>query len=245
MANVRISDVVQPFNGEGDVTQWLDKLYLVAKLRKIENVETVLPLFLEGPAFAVYSEMKEEDKKDLTSIGAILKEAFGLNGFLAYEELTSRSWRTGEPVDVYLAELRRLAKLAGVETDAILKRAFVVGLPTAASREMRSMANVETASLATMLNRARALMAESVGESAAAFAAAPRFMKPKHQVDAAGNRSRRCHRCAGAHLLKDCPSTERLRCWTCGADNHLSRNCQHQGNSSGRASAPEVLPKTH
>jgi hypothetical protein len=236
--NVRISDVVQPFNGEGDIIQWLDKLSLVAKLRGITALEELLPLFLSGPAFAVYSEMEEDKKTDLASIVAVLKEAFALNGFIAYEQLVSRSWRAGEPVDVYLADLRRLAKLAGVESNAVLKRAFVVGLPTVASREMRSMSNVETVSLATLVNRARAFMAENVGESVVASAAAPGDTK----ADVVGGRGKpRCHRCSGPHKLKECPS--RPRCWSCGSDSHLSKDCR-QGNGDGRAAAPVAFPNS-
>ena len=108
---VRISDVVKPFSGEGDVVQWLDKLEIVAELRGIADVSKLLPLFLEGLAFAVYREMDPDEKGDLTAIKRALTDAFSLNAFQAYEQLTRRTWKD-EPVDVYLSDLRRLAKLA-------------------------------------------------------------------------------------------------------------------------------------
>ena len=249
MATVRLSDLIQPFSGEGDVVQWLDKLALVSKRLK-DTPADVLPLFLEGPAYAVYSEMPEEDKESADAIATALKEAFGLNGFLAYEQLSCRRWRTGEPVDVYLAELRRLAKLADVESENLLRRAFIVGLPPDVSRELRAMVKVATTDLPTIVVRARALMAETtVLESAAASAT----MKPGRRrgvVGGAGGGAKnrgergRCFRCGGQHLLRHCTATmdgQTLLCWTCGSQGHMARDC-HQGNASGRAGAPVALP---
>ena len=51
---VRIHDVVRPFSGEGDIVKWLEKVEMVARLRGITDLQNVLPLFLEGPAFAVF-----------------------------------------------------------------------------------------------------------------------------------------------------------------------------------------------
>ena len=45
-------------------------------------------------------------------------------------------------VDVYLSDLRRLAKLAQVESDSLLRRAFVVGLPAVVSRDLKALAKV-------------------------------------------------------------------------------------------------------
>ena len=51
------------------------------------------------------------------------------------------------PVDVYLSDLHRLAKLAGVESDCLLRRAFIVGLPAVVSRELRALAKVDNLSV--------------------------------------------------------------------------------------------------
>ena len=238
MANIRVSDIVQPYAGEGDVVQWLDKLTLVVKRLKNTSVADVLPLFLDGPAYAVYSEMPEADKKDSNLVAAALKEAFGLNSFLAYEEFTSRRWRDGEAVDVYLAELRRLAKLADVETDSLLRRQFIVGLPVAVSRELRAMRQVSATPLSDILNRARSLLAESTVRDSAAVSVA--------NIQNGAGKSRRCFRCGGAHFVKNCtaPAADAApRCWTCGMSGHTSRYCT-QGNAPRRAAALAALPNT-
>jgi hypothetical protein len=235
-ANVRISDVVRPFSGEGDVVKWISKLEMVTRLRGITELANFLPLFLEGPAFDVYSEMAEDSKEDIEEIKKVLTDAFGTNAFQAYELLMRRSW-SGEPVDVYLSDLRRLAKLAGVESEALLRRAFIVGLPPVVSRELRALAKIDRMTLATILERARALMAEQVSGTTAAVAVERR--QPQRTVSQPNQQRRRCYRCGGPHFVRSCKSP--LTCWTCGAEGHRSSECS--GNERGEASAPEAFPE--
>ena len=45
----KLSDrMIQPFDGEGDITAWLAKVELVAKLTGIKDVAVLVPLYLEG-----------------------------------------------------------------------------------------------------------------------------------------------------------------------------------------------------
>ena len=46
-----------------------------------------------------------------------------------------------------MAALWRLAKMANVESDELLRRAFIVGLPIGVSRELLAIANVDTTPL--------------------------------------------------------------------------------------------------
>ena len=128
-------------------------------MRSISDTSTLIPLFWEGPAYAVFTEMPEADRKKSDKIEEKLKEAFGTNPFRAYEELMQCKW-DGESVDVFLSRLRKLAKHAGVESDDLLRRAFVVGLPAYVSRELRSLPNIENAKIPSLLARARVLIDE-------------------------------------------------------------------------------------
>ncbi len=74
---------------------------------------------------------------------ASLVATFALNPFQAYEQFTRSVWRD-ELVYDYLKDLRGLAKLANTSSDALLVRAFVVGVPSKVSREIRAMSKVET-----------------------------------------------------------------------------------------------------
>jgi len=61
MSNVKLTDVLRIFDGAGDVVEWLEKLELVMELKKIDEEHIVLPMFLEGSALAVYTELSKEE----------------------------------------------------------------------------------------------------------------------------------------------------------------------------------------
>lgn len=232
----KIRDMIKCFDGSGDVSQWLAKVKLVSELNEIEEVSKIIPLFLEGAAFSVYAEMDAQDKDNAEKIEETLLLAFATNAFTAYEEFCRRVWRD-EPVDVYMTDLRRLARLAGVETDMLLMRAFIVGLPSAISRDLRAVSKIETMSLSEVVQRARCLISE-LSESSVSAAAVN--VNERRSVVA----KKRCFKCGGSHFTRFCRSTPRgdFKCWTCGEAGHISRNC-HQGNDNGRISAPAVLPQ--
>ena len=106
------SDILKPFMEEGDVVMWLNKRKLVAKLQKIEDVATLISMYMEGNVLAVYQEMGEKDQADAESIEKKLKTAFPEGSFEAYNKPRKITW-TGEPVDVYAVEIRRRAGLVG------------------------------------------------------------------------------------------------------------------------------------
>ena len=84
--NVKIlSDLVRPFDGQGDVMEWLSKIQLIADLREVTQLEKVIPLFLSGPAHCLYLDLSPEDKKSEQAIKNALIDAFGTNRFKAYD----------------------------------------------------------------------------------------------------------------------------------------------------------------
>ena len=52
-ANIKI----KPFDGSGDISEWLNKFQLIVKLRSIDNEASILPMFLEGSALSLYLEL--------------------------------------------------------------------------------------------------------------------------------------------------------------------------------------------
>ena len=162
MSTVKISaDMVKPFSGEGDAVAWLTKIELVAKLTGVKDEAAFIPLYLEGGAFAVYNEMGATERADAGAIKKALKDAFSDSMFAAYAKLVPVGYRwTGESVDVYANELRRLAGLAGFTGAAlehVVKLAFVSGFPDDVGVELQQMPNVEGATMTQVIGRARIL----------------------------------------------------------------------------------------
>lgn len=138
MASVKIEHVLKAFTGEGDVVAWLTKIKLVAKLQKVSDLASFMPLYLEGDALALYLELTEAEQKDSDSIEAKLKAAFAESPFVAFAKLSQKRW-SGEQVDVFANDLRRLGRLAGFKGDAletVVKLAFINGFPDYISSQL-------------------------------------------------------------------------------------------------------------
>ena len=103
--------LIPEFSGDStqNVVEWLEKAELVCKLRGVAHLESVLPLRLTGGAFAVYQQLPDADKQDIGKITKALRTAFAVDSFTAYEQFVGRRLQHGETVDMFLAELRRLA----------------------------------------------------------------------------------------------------------------------------------------
>ena len=132
------SDMVKPFTGDGDVVAWLQKVKLVAKLGGIVELASFIPLYLEGGALAVYMEMPEADKAVDAKIEERLKEVYTDRAFVAYGKLIGMRW-SGESVDVFANELRRLVGLAGFSGTGLeqaIRLAFIHGFPDDISVEL-------------------------------------------------------------------------------------------------------------
>ena len=156
-------EIVKTFSGEGDVVAWLKKVRLVAKLQKIDDLASFLPLYLEGDALNLYLEMKEEDQADAAKIEARLKAAFTEGSIEAWVRLGKKRW-VGEQVDVYVNEIRRLAGLAGYEGDGLertVKLAFVSGFPDTIATALERVKGFKTLPVSDLVEEARILAAKS------------------------------------------------------------------------------------
>ena len=80
-------DVIPPFIGEGDVVRWIKKMKLVAKLQKVQDLASFIPLFLHGDALALYLEMSNENQVRAEQIEMRLMITLTEGPFEAYEKL--------------------------------------------------------------------------------------------------------------------------------------------------------------
>ena len=255
MATAKITtDMIKPFTGEGDVVAWVRKVKLVAKLKKVTDVASLLPLYLEGDALSIYLEMKESDQDDADKIEARLKEAFSDSAFVAYGKLMHVKW-VGEQVDVFANEIRRLAGLAGFTGESlerIVKLTFVNGLPEHMSVELQQVENIMELSMSDVLTRARILTAnrDNISKMAAVSVDVDKKSFTVGKAVQHGSREGevrkfkgQCYRCGGPHMARFCKEQRTIICYRCGKEGHIAPRCnQVQGNEQRGAVAPAATP---
>jgi len=108
----------------------------------------------------VYQQIPPDEKTDFGKIKQALYTAFAADSFLAYEQFISRKLQPGETVDVFLAELRKLAAPLGDLPDKVFCCAFVAGLPNTVRQLLRASSRMDTLTIEQLLARARAVMSE-------------------------------------------------------------------------------------
>ncbi len=241
--------LIPEFDGTSQsVVEWLDKLELVCRLRGITELYTIVPLRLTGGAFSVYQQLGGTDKDNYDTIKAALISAFAADKFVAYEQFVERRLRDGESVDVYLADLRRLAALFGGIPDTGLSCAFLAGLPEAARHILRAGSRMESMNINQLLNRARAVLAsDSLSTGAAGlsqYTVAPAL---------GGVGGMRCHSCNQPnHYARDCLAGRgrrrgrggggNVRCFSCGGRGHIATSCPSGNGSGEEGPAPAFSP---
>ena len=159
---VRVSDLVKIYENReksGDFADWVSKMELVAKLQKVKDLCSFLPLFLGGGAFAVYKQLSEEVRGDYDRLKGNLTAAFSIGSLDAYNELMSRRLRPGEGVDELVSDLKRLIGLTGCTEMpvSLLKCAFMVALPAGTRSQLQASTRLEQLSMDELLQRARSL----------------------------------------------------------------------------------------
>jgi len=224
--------LIKPYNGDGDIGMWLKKVKLVARMKKLKDLATIIPLYLEGQAYMVYDHMNPIDQEDVEKIENVLINAFSIDVFEAYDEFRTRSWHN-EAVDVYLADLMRLADLAKIQGEAIIKMAFVVGLPKDVGKTLRTTMQADESEMSELVQRARILMADRSAISC--FIASG--SKNQQNVRNYQNLDRTPSNQSDRHVMK------KIICWSCKEAGHLARNCNKKSeNGLGVTAAPAVSP---
>ena len=206
--NLKFSDLIAQYSGDGDFVEWVDKFELVVKLQAVKEPEKLLPLFLTAGAFAVYQTQSDATKGSFEEIKKALTTAFSSNCFDAYDQLRTRHLKVGESVDSYVAELTRLVGLVCTSPDdGLVKCAFVCGLPESIQKQIQASCSVATMTLSEVVGKARNLL-------------------PRRDM---------CLISARDVTHKQSGARRRVACFECGSEEHMIRNCpKKKGSSPGR-----------
>ncbi|XP_036360125.1 uncharacterized protein LOC118764022 [Octopus sinensis] len=247
--SARIShEMIKPFCGDTDVVAWLKEVKVLAELHDISDLASFMPLYLDGPAFALYLAMEETDRLSAEKIEIRLMEAYAEGMFEAYARLSRTRW-TGEQVDVFADELRRLAKLAGYEGESLdrtVRLAFVTGFPDNMSVELELLPNIHSMPMADIVFRAGELVSCSRTTSVAATATTK---SGRARSSGEGSKKERvrpfkgqCFRCQGPHMVRDCESPKpEVICYRCREPGHIASECLRR-NGLRETTAPVVVP---
>ena len=142
--------------------------------------------------------------------------AFETNPFIVWKQFVGWWLKTGDLVDVYLADLRRLVVPFGGATDRILECAFLAGLPDDVSQLQWASSKLDRLGIDELLARVRNIL----NDTELVAAATKMTETPSETQNVAGD------------SIMSRP-WENPKCYRCGGPNHYSRDCQSQVNTGG------------
>ena len=191
--------------------------------------------------------MGEKDQADAESIEKRLKMPFLKGTFEAYNKLRKVTW-TGEPVDVYAAEIRWLAGLVGYTGQSLektVKMAFMSSFPDGISMELQQLVRIENMEVEEVLRHARVLAKQTGQLGAVATSTKSELGKGEQTVRRLSRKFiGKCFRCQEPQLMRDCKeSRQDVTCFRYGQVGHISRYCPPpQGNKWRGVIAPVATP---
>ena len=170
---VRLSEIVSKFTGEGDVAAWIRQVRIAKRVMKLEDEELadLASLALKDKAFAVYEELEETDKTNFEKIAEALMTAFAEDPISAQIAAGDRKYVSGEGVDVFLNEVKRLGRIAKAN-ETTVKFWFITGLPDQVKKQLRATPKIHELALPKVLDMARAMVQSMEDEKEAAAAVA-------------------------------------------------------------------------
>ena len=247
---MKLKDSVRPFDGKGDIVEWLERFERMAKMAEESKPALAISAFLYGSAYSVYKGLPETDQEKMDKVKAALLNSFGLSPTDAYSEFRVRSLRPGEKVEEFLSALEGLANMGNFYNTNLLRSAFVVGLPSDVTRQIRATSGFKSASLDDVVGMAKEITSQRERDDSPVIGAAaqrhsgsnaPRADGRRPQLsqsissgvrpEASGSVNNYQQQQRGGRRMRPSSSADRDRCWRCGESGHYARGCR-----SGRTS---------
>ena len=216
------------------------ELVAAAKEWDEEKQVTIIPTLLRGNLVDAYVELEDEVKGDLGQLKlSLMKRAgFEADPLIAEKKFMARIQQEGEKVSDYAAALKRLFKEAYAKEDAsrsdVLLQRFLMGLLPAVSRQLLVRGTPESL--------------EDAIKDATEVEYGLRFgldrVPQSQKIDATIDKGACCNIQEGSKLQETMesivkrleslesritnsnrPQRHNQKCWTCGEEGHLQRNC--------------------
>lgn len=135
-------------------------------------------------------------------------------------------------MEVFIAELRELARDAKINSDVILKWDFISGMLEEMAKDLKSMNKVEECGLVELILKAKSLVnINNSGNNGRRYFRTGAFYT---------NNLQKCFSCGGPQLLKICWKLN-IKCFWCGKRGHIQKNCI-LGDEEVEAIAQEMPP---
>jgi hypothetical protein len=219
--------IVEKYDGTEDISMWLDQLKMLMKVQNVtEELHEIIPLFLKGNAYEVYSQFDDDILKSSALLEKSLRQNFGVDSFEAFAELRKLKWRYGESVPVYLAKIKRTAATCKIESESFILHQFMTGLPDEAARQLRTQVKINALTMGELVERATVILKSSSTEGLVSM---PMAVNKTDKSECAN-----CGRFG--HMLQSCRQRTRgsklatdgrgeITCYTCREKGHISTYC--------------------
>lgn len=265
---MKLNEVVAKFSGAAgeDIEQWLDRFSVAIRVTEEitpdpttdpkgdkavqKKMVTLMPLLLNGSAYATWKRLSTADKEDHAAIVKALRRVYGKTKAAAWRELKALRLLPGEPVDVLADQITNLLSVVtgGKDCPGPLAAAFLLdAIPSRIAQQAR-LRHGEDMDLDAIVSSVKTLLAGSEENTETAAVS----ISNVHTGTATGNRvssqdergektkTLRCYGCNRlGHARRDCP----VVCFRCHGRGHIQRNClQAQllaGNDQARAAAAD------